>query len=990
VLHLRTFGTLGLHDSAGVSVGSLLAQPRSMALLAYLLLARPRGYLRRDTLCALFWPDADEEHARGALSQALTRIRRSAGAQVLELRGKNEVRVAPGRFTCDVLTFEAAVSSGDLDAALSLYTGSFLAGLHVPGASGFEEWADGERDRLRSMAAQAAAELARRHMSQGRLPDAERAAARALALAPEGEAVAGELVWELWSAGDRAGALGLYEEWAATLARTLEIEPSAGLQALAGEIRAGTRVTETTPYTTSSRESTDSRPAAAPVGAPLQPPASREGELQQRAAPDEVPPARDPPPATGTPARARWRPAPRAAAGTVAGALVLLASWALLQIGALSAHFPVEAGGAENLALAPRDWLIVADFEAPSTDPALALAFQTLLIRDIESAGYASVVGGLGALSRRGLEDVLARMRLPPATPLDADLACEIAEREGAAGVLAGRVLPLGPDFVLVASVLGAGDCQELIRVSTEAGLDRLSDGITAISRELRARLGESRASIRSSPPLAPATAEYIEALRSMSEYLSEPELWHDEVRGAAKLVETLRIEPDFASAHFLLAMHYQRLGRYAQAVPHIVRSYELRDQLPRAGRLGMEAIYQRYIASDVTASIAALEGIIEHHPGVDDATLPFLADLLTWTGDWQRALDVSRTYLRRGPVGFSAHIAYSSAETAAWALGRVALADSMHQALVRASAQAGAPPNRNIALLHHFRHRDWAAAEALCARYPGWDRCGYLYLARGKLAAATAVLEPVVRDTTQQRPPWDRSAATAALAHVELLRGRPDRAWDLLQRADRDFTAVGPAAAGMHLSRFLLCAAAAELGRGRELAGCAIEHEEPADWDDDPSFAVVLRSGAWSRRLLAVRALERGDAATALEHDRLAVLSNFGSPAVVDHLIQALAFDALALPDSALARYTHAVRFEGDVGFPTAAAILLPLAPLYRRAAELAEETGDHAAALHFQRAFVALWADADPEFQPQVDAVRRRLNQAPVHGPARDAGSE
>jgi hypothetical protein len=109
----------------------------------------------------------------------------------------------------------------------------------------------------------------------------------------------------------------------------------------------------------------------------------------------------------------------------------------------------------------------------------------------------------------------------------------------------------------------------------------------------------------------------------------------------------------------------------------------------------------------------------------------------------------------------------------------------------------------------------------------------------------------------------------------------------------------------------------------------------------------------------------------------------------VVDHLIQALAFDALAMPDSALARYAHAVRFEGDVGFPTAAAILLPLAPLYRRAAELAEETGDRAAALHFQRAFVALWADADPELQPQVDAVRRRMMQAQGHGPDRDAGS-
>jgi DNA-binding SARP family transcriptional activator len=968
VLHLRTFGALGLQTSEGANVGSLLAQPRSMALLVYLLLARPRGYLRRDTLCALFWPDSDDDHARGALSQSLTRIRRSAGDHVLDLRGKNEIRVAPGSVACDALAYEDAASSGDLDAALALYAGPFLAGLHVPGAPGFEDWADAQRDRFRSMAAEAAAELARRHMARGRLAEAGRAAARALALAPESEAVAGELVRALWSAGDRVGALGLYEGWAAKLARELEVEPSASLHALAGEIRAG----KGAPGEAPPRVRTDSQSDAARTVATPRP-----------AAPPAGAPQGDPPRATGSPTPSRWRPRRRVATGTAAGALLLLAGWVLVQVGALAARFPVEASGAVELVLAPRDWLLVADFEAPSGDAALALAFQTLLIRDMESSGYASVVGGLGALSRRGLEDVLARMRMPPTTPVDSDLACEIAEREGAAGVLAGRVLPLGHDFVLVASVLGAMDCQELIRVSTVAGLDQLSDGITALSRELRARLGESGASIRSSPPLPPAAAEYIEALRAMSEYLSGPDLWDDEVRGAAKLQEALQIEPDFAFAHFLLALHYQRLGRYGQAVPAIVRAYELREQLPRAGRLGMEAIHQRYIASDALASVKALEDIIGHHPGVVEGSLPFLADLLTWTGDWQRVLDVSGEYLRRRGAGFSAHSAYSSAEAAAWALGRVELADSLHRELVRASTGAGAPPNRNAALLHLLRHRDWAGAEALCDRHPGWDRCGYLYLARGRLAAAAAVLEPVVTDATPGRPPWDRPAATAALAHVERLRGRPDSAWTLVQRADRDFPMVGPARAGMHLTRFLLCSAAAELGRSRDLPECAIEGEDPAGWDVDPSFAVVLRSGAWSYRLLAVRALEQGDGTTALEHARAAVRSNFGSPGAVDHLIQALAFDALARPDSALARYGDAARFEGDVGFPTAATILLPMASLHRRAGELAQEAGDGAAALRYYGAFLELWADADPELKPQVEAVRRRMEQAPGRAP-------
>jgi DNA-binding SARP family transcriptional activator/tetratricopeptide (TPR) repeat protein len=962
VLHLRTLGALDLRTSEGASVGILLAQPRSSGLLIYLLLARPGAYVTRDTLCAMFWPDADDEHARGALSQALTRIRRAAGEAVLEPRGRSELRVVPGAVGCDVLAFEEAVKAGDTAAALALYAGPFLAGFHVPSAPGFEGWVEVERDRLRSLAAGAAADLARQELARGRLAEAGRAAARALGLAPESEAVAGDLVRRLWDAGDRAGALALYETWATTMARQLELEPSPELQGLAAELRAEGR---------------------APV-MPSAPSASRAPEASVASDPGPVPdpqPAPDPRQRPGPRGPGRWRPARRVATGTAAGALMLLAGWALVHVGIVTARFPVEATGGGDMAFAARDWLVVADFDAPSVDPALALAFQTLLIRDVESAGYASVVGGLGALSKRALEDVLTRMRVPPDTRVDAGLACEIAEREGAAGVLAGRVLPLGDDYVLAAFVLAPGDCRELIRVSTVAGFDQLSDAVAALSRELRTRLGESRSSIRSSPPLPPAAASYIQALRAVSHYLSGPELWDDGGRGAAPLLEALEVEPDLSVAHFLLALHYQRLGWYAQAVPHLLRAYELRSQLPRQGRLGMEALHQRYIQSDPRASVATVETIIADHPAIADATIPFLADLALWTEEWDRALDVSLAYLRRGASGFSAHVAYTRAIAAAWALGRVELADSLHGVLVRATAAAGSSPERSLVLLHHLRHRDWRGAEALCADHLDWDRCGHLYLARGRLAAAEAVFGRILADGAarpvgnDRRQPWDLSAAVAGLVHLELLRGRPDSAWSVLQRTDRSLPMVGPARAGMHLSRFLFCAASVGLDRSTELPECAIEQEDRATWDADPSFAVVLRSGAWSYRLLAVRALERGDPTVALEYVRAAVRGNFGGSGLVDHLIQGLAFDALDRPDSALVHYLAATRIEKDGGFPTAAAVLFPLAPIHRRIGELAEAAGDPATAARHYGAFLELWADADPELQPQVRAIRERL---------------
>src|SRR2546425_8120521 len=63
MIHFRMLGGLSLTAADGREVRSLLAQPRRLALLAYLAAATPRDFQRRDTLVALFWPELrSEEH----------------------------------------------------------------------------------------------------------------------------------------------------------------------------------------------------------------------------------------------------------------------------------------------------------------------------------------------------------------------------------------------------------------------------------------------------------------------------------------------------------------------------------------------------------------------------------------------------------------------------------------------------------------------------------------------------------------------------------------------------------------------------------------------------------------------------------------------------------------------------------------------------------------------------------------------------------------
>jgi pentatricopeptide repeat protein len=85
-------------------------------------------------------------------------------------------------------------------------------------------------------------------------------------------------------------------------------------------------------------------------------------------------------------------------------------------------------------------------------------------------------------------------------------------------------------------------------------------------------------------------------------------------------------------------------------------------------------------------------------------------------------------------------------------------------------------------------------------------------------------------------------------------------------------------------------------------------------------------------------------------------------------------AFDKMGLADSATAMYERYLSAPSAHGLVEDADPLL-LAPLHRRLGELYEAKGDRSKAIAHYAQFVELWKRADPELQPQVADVKRRL---------------
>jgi DNA-binding SARP family transcriptional activator len=262
MFRLRVLGQIDLRDATGSEVRAVLAQPKRLALLVYLVAARPQRMHRRDELLSLFWPDLPESRARNALRQALHQLRDALGPDVVTTRGADAVGVDAAALACDAAEFENALDRGRLADALVAYGGEFLPAFSIEGAAAFNEWLDEMRPRLRNRAARAGWALAEQQERSGDMTGAAASARRAAELTVDDETALRQLMSLLDRTGDGTGAIRAYEDFAARLRRDLDLEPSADTRALHDSLRAGNR-----PATTSATDTAHqiARAAVAPA-----------------------------------------------------------------------------------------------------------------------------------------------------------------------------------------------------------------------------------------------------------------------------------------------------------------------------------------------------------------------------------------------------------------------------------------------------------------------------------------------------------------------------------------------------------------------------------------------------------------------------------------------------------------------------------------------------------------------------------------------------
>jgi WD40 repeat protein/DNA-binding SARP family transcriptional activator len=242
------------------------------ALLAYLAAEADRPH-RREALAGLLWPDWLQQSAMSSLRSVLVDLRKNIGdrdaqppfllitRESIQLNREASVRVDVGEFEQTIgekggggnekkiATGEQRLENNDLHSdasgslirnlqfAISLYRGPFMAGFSLPDSPAFEQWVLARREGLHRQALQALYALAEVHEQQGECEAGLPYARRQVAVEPWHEPGQQQLMRLLALSGQRSAALAQYEACRQALADELQVEPSAETKRLVEAIR---------------------------------------------------------------------------------------------------------------------------------------------------------------------------------------------------------------------------------------------------------------------------------------------------------------------------------------------------------------------------------------------------------------------------------------------------------------------------------------------------------------------------------------------------------------------------------------------------------------------------------------------------------------------------------------------------------------------------------------------------------------------------------
>ncbi len=665
-----------------------------------------------------------------------------------------------------------------------------------------------------------------------------------------------------------------------------------------------------------------------------------------------------------------WTRAWRAAALGVGGYVAVVVVFMSLRALGIGPAGSLLASGT----LSDREPLLVADFEVAGPDSALSLVLTEALRTGLGESRAISIVPVSAVAS------ALQRMQRSPDAPMDVRLAREIAQREGIKAVVAAVIAPVASGGYLLSIRLVDASTGDVLASRERSAPDAqgLIPAVDWLSRRLRERIGESIRGVQATRPLEQVTTASLDALRKYAAATRELNVHADYAEAIRLSREAVAADSTFAMAYVSLARALAASGTGApgESTMALDKAYEYRDRLTEVERLVLEAYLLGPLGShpDRPRQIAAYERLHERYPEIKGH---------------RNALALH--YIDRQQFARA-----DSLWAEARALGDTTLynwTNPMHSQLFQGELAEA--------------RRLFVAARTV---FPGepvldWNE-GVLLYAEGKLDSAAAVFERFQESGNDQM----LENGLRSVAAIYALRGQVELALRQLAAsqaasAARGVRSVTSLPGALLWASFVLTnldnpTMALAIVQGAlqtvpldsipmqdrpyemlamiyaKAAQPALAREVLTRYEIEITDTVVLRLRRPLRQIAdAWIELAEGRPLDAVATFRASMMLPDGPVNRCMTCLDAevgLAFDRANMPDSAI------VALESFVnGYAMLDVEYEKRAWATRRLGELYDAQGNREKAAQYLGAFVELWKDADPEFQPAVRSAQARLRE-------------
>jgi len=319
---------------------------------------------------------------------------------------------------------------------------------------------------------------------------------------------------------------------------------------------------------------------------------------------------------------------------------------ALVSVAVVAGALYVRSRSARSTSrpLTEKDTIVLADFTNSTGDPVYDGTLKQALAVDLQQSPF------LNILSDSKAGETLKLMGRASSERVAGEVATELCLRTGSQAVVSGSIANLGSQYVVTLDAVACNNGDSLAKERAEAASkEGVLKALDTSAATLRARLGESLASVQKFDVPMEATTPSLDALKAYSMAIATGRTKGDS-EAIPFMKRAIELDPNFAMAYVGLGIEYANLGQPGVAADYGRKAYTLRDRVSDREKFRISAFYFQYVTGEMDKAIESYELWAKSYPR---EMVPHgnLGSLYASVGQYDKAIAETETAQRLEPT---------------------------------------------------------------------------------------------------------------------------------------------------------------------------------------------------------------------------------------------------------------------------------------------------------------------------------------------------